>query len=81
MEKSPLTSALVEIPELFPSINKLIILPESAVPSIAGVESFVNDAVVVIDGVLGAVVSISIGNVIENTDTLPTMSVAVTDKL
>ena len=78
MEKTPLTSALVEIPELLPSINKLIILPESAVPSIAGVESLINNVVVVIDGVLGAVVSISIGNVIDNTDTLPTKSVAVT---
>ena len=50
MEKSPLTLALVVIPELLPSINKLIILPESAVPSIAGVESLVKDVVVVIDG-------------------------------
>ena len=50
IEKSPFTSALDEIPELFPSINKLIILPESAVPSIAGVESFVSVVVVVIVG-------------------------------
>ena len=57
MEKSPLTSALVEIPELLPSINKLIILPPSAVPSIAGVESLVSAVVVVITGAAGAVVS------------------------
>ena len=50
MEKSPLTLALVVIPELLPSINKFIILPESAVPSIAGVESLVSGVVVVIDG-------------------------------
>ena len=53
-------------------------LPNSAVPSIVGVELFVSDVVVVIDGVLGAVVSIVIANSSEASDSFPNASVAVT---
>ena len=53
-------------------------LPASAVPSITGVELFVNSVDVVIDGVLGAVVSIVIANSLEAADSFPNASVAVT---
>ena len=39
-------------------LNKVTVLSASAVPSIVGVGLFVSEVVVVIDGVLGAVVSI-----------------------
>ena len=80
MEKSPLTSALVEIPELFPSINKVIILPGSAAPSIAGVESLVSDVVVVMDGSIGAIVSTVNENTEDSEDVLPAPSLAVNVK-
>ena len=38
-------------------LNNFTVLPDSAIPSIAGVESLVSDVVVVIDGCAGAVVS------------------------
>ena len=43
-------SAVVVIPVVVPSTNKVTVLPASAVPSIVGVESLVKDVVVVIDG-------------------------------
>ena len=43
-------SAVVVIPVVTPSTNKVTVLPSSAVPSIVGVESLVKDVVVVIDG-------------------------------
>ena len=43
-------SAVVVIPVVTPSTNKVTVLPASAIPSIAGVESLVKDVVVVIDG-------------------------------
>ena len=43
-------------------------VPTSAVPSIVGVDLFVNSVVVVIEGVLGAVASIVITNSSEGTD-------------
>ena len=44
------SSAVVVIPVVAPSTNKVMVLPASAVPSIAGVESFVRVVVVVIVG-------------------------------
>ena len=55
-------------------------LPTSAVPSIVGVGLFVSEVVVVIDGVLGAVVSISIIISEDAADSFPAASVAVTVK-
>ena len=43
-------SAVVVIPVVSPSTNKVTVLPASATPSIAGVESFVSAVVVVIAG-------------------------------
>ena len=43
-------SAVVVIPVVTPSTNKVTVLPASAIPSIVGVASFVSDVVVVIDG-------------------------------
>ena len=49
-ENIPLLSAVVVIPVVTPSTNKVTILPASAIPSIVGVESLVSEVVVVIDG-------------------------------
>ena len=43
-------SAVVVIPVVTPSTNKVTVLPASAIPSIVGVESLVSEVVVVIDG-------------------------------
>ena len=56
-------------------------LPDSAIPSIVGVESLVSDVVVVIDGWIGAVVSTSIAGTLAAADMFPAVSVAVTVKL
>ena len=42
--------AVVVIPVVTPSTNKVTVLPASAIPSIVGVESLVSEVVVVIDG-------------------------------
>ena len=44
------TSAVVVIPVVTPSTNKVTVLPASAVPSIVGVASLVSVVVVVIAG-------------------------------
>ena len=49
-ENTPLLSAVVVIPVVTPSTNKVTVLPASAIPSIVGVESLVSEVVVVIDG-------------------------------
>ena len=53
-------------------------LPASAVPSIVGVVSFVAVVVVVMDGVLGAVVSIVNASDVEADEVFPAASVALT---
>ena len=55
-------------------------LPASAIPSIVGVASFVSDVVVVIDGLLGAVVSTVRFNALDAAEVFPAASVAVTVK-
>ena len=55
-------------------------LPASATPSIAGVESFVSDVVVVIIGFAGAVVSTVRFNALDASEMFPAASVAVTVK-
>ena len=51
-------ASAVAVPREVLPLNKVTVVPSSAVPSIAGVLILVNAVVVVIDGVLGAVVSI-----------------------
>ena len=72
-------SAVVVIPVVTPSTNKVTVLPASATPSIAGVESFVSVVVVVIDGCPGAVVSIVIDKA-SDSEVFPAASSAVTVK-
>ena len=55
-------------------------LPDSATPSIVGVESFVSDVVVVIIGLAGAIVSTVIFNALDAAEIFPAASVAVTVK-
>ena len=50
MNAPVVASAVVVIPVVTPSINKVTVLPASAIPSIVGVASFVSDVVVVING-------------------------------
>ena len=73
-------SAVVVIPVVSPSTNKVTVLPASATPSIAGVESFVSAVVVIIDGLPGAVASTVIDKASDAADTLFAASVAVTFK-
>ena len=55
-------------------------LPASAIPSIVGVESLVNDVVVIIDGLPGAVASIVIDKALDAADIFPAASSDVTVK-
>ena len=55
-------------------------LPASAVPSIVGVASLVNDVVVVIAGCAGVVVSTVRFNALDAAEMFPAASVAVTVK-
>ena len=57
IEKAPSDPA-VAVPREVSPLNSSTVLPASAVPSMVGVGLFVKSVVVVIDGVLGAVVSI-----------------------
>ena len=77
IEKAPSDPA-VAVPREVSPLNSSTILPASAVPCIVGVGLFVNSVVVVIDGVLGAVVSIVIAHSSEGADSFPNASVAVT---
>ena len=72
---------VVVLPREVLPLKSSTVLPASAVPSIVGVGLFVNSVVVVIDGVLGAVVSIVIANSSEGADSFPNASVAVTVRL
>ena len=71
-------SAVVVIPVVTPSTNKVTVLPASAIPSIVGVASFVSDVVVIIDGLPGAVASIVIDRASDAAEIFPAASVAVT---
>ena len=76
-EKLPLPS-VVAVPREVSPLNKVTVLPASAVPCITGVESFVKSVVVDIDGVLGAVVSIVNASDVEADEVFPAASVALT---
>ena len=73
-------SAVVVIPVVEPSTNKVTVLPASAVPLIVGVVSFVVAPDVVISGLPGAVVSIVNETASDAGDIFPAVSVAVTVK-
>ena len=81
IEKFPLPSVTVVTFELFPSIYNVIILSASAVPSKVGVLLLVALVIVVIVGLIGAFVSISITCELEAIDVFPAGSVEVTVKL
>ena len=74
-------SAVVVTPVVEPSINKVTVLPASAVPLISGVVSFVVAPDVVISGLPGAVVSIVNTTGADSADVFPAVSVALTVKL
>ena len=74
-------SAVVVTPVVEPSINKVTVLPASAVPLIVGVLSFVVAPDVDIVGLPGAVVSIVNATGSDAVDIFPAASVAVTVKL
>ena len=73
-------SAVVVIPVVEPSTNKVTVLPASAVPLIVGVVSFVVAPDVDIIGLPGAVVSIVNETASDAGDIFPAVSVAVTVK-
>ena len=73
-------SAVVVTPVVEPSINKVTVLPASAVPLISGVVSFVVAPDVDITGASGAVVSIVNATGSDAVDVFPASSVAVTVK-
>ena len=76
--KFPLLLDKTESPVFSPLTYRVTRLLASALPTISGVVSFVNSVVVVIDGVLGAVVSISIINPSDAADSFPNTSEALT---
>ena len=65
------SSAVVVIPVLSPSTNKVTVLPASAIPSIVGVGLFVNVSVEVTLGISGKPVSIVIKNASETSEIFP----------
>ena len=73
-------SAVVVIPVVTPSTNKVTVLPASAIPSIVGVASFVSDVVVIIDGLPGAVASIVIDTEFDISEEFPNGSEEETAK-
>ena len=73
-------SAVAVTPVVEPSINKVTVLPASAVPLIVGVVSFVVAPDVDITGASGAVVSIVNETGSDATEIFPASSVAVTVK-
>ena len=80
IENWPLPSAVVVAIIESLSINKLTVLPASAVPSIVGVALFVSVVVVVIAGCAGAVASTVIDRASDAAEIFPAASVAVTVK-
>ena len=81
MNAPVVTSAVVVIPVVEPSTNKVTVLPASAVPLIVGVVSFVVAPDVDIVGLPGAVVSIVNATGSDAVDVFPAASVAVTVKM
>ena len=73
-------SAVVVIPVVEPSTNKVTVLPASAVPLTDGVVSFVVAPDVDIVGLPGAVVSIVNETASDAVDIFPAVSVALTVK-
>ena len=73
-------SAVVVIPVVEPSTNKVTVLPASAVPLTVGVVSFVVAPDVDIVGLPGAVVSIVNETASDAVDVFPAVSVALTVK-
>ena len=73
-------SAVVVIPVVEPSTNKVTVLPASAVPLTDGVVSFVVAPDVDIVGLPGAVVSIVNETESDAVDVFPAVSVALTVK-
>ena len=73
-------SAVVVIPVVEPSTNKVTVLPASAVPLTVGVVSFVVAPDVDIVGLPGAVVSIVNATASDAVDIFPAVSVALTVK-
>ena len=73
-------SAVVVIPVVEPSTNKVTVLPASAVPLIVGVVSLVVAPDVDIVGLPGAAVSIVNETESDAVDVFPAVSVAVTVK-
>ena len=73
-------SAVAVTPVVEPSINKVTVLPASAVPLIVGVVSFVVAPDVDIVGFPGAAVSIVNETASDAVDVFPAVSVAVTVK-
>ena len=71
------SSSATPVAIALPSLNKVTLLPASAIPSIVGVESFVNEVEVVIKGLIGAVESIENYNSVELSEIFPALSVAV----
>ena len=76
--KFPLLLDKTESPVFWPLTYRVTKLLASETPTINGVVSFVYSVFVVIDGVLGAVVSISIVNPSDAADSFPAASVALT---
>ena len=80
IENDPSDPAVAVPRELSP-LKSSTVLPASAVPSILGVVSLVAVVVVVINGALGAVVSIVNSSAVEADEVFPATSVAVTVRL
>ena len=80
IENSPLSSAVSVAITVAPPINKLTVLPASAVPMIIGVVSLVVVSVVVNVGAAGAVVSTVMLSALDADEVFPAASVAVTVK-
>ena len=68
----------VAVPREVSPLNKVTVLPASAVPCIKGVLSFVKSVVVVITGASDAVVSIVNASAVEADEVFPAASVALT---
>ena len=77
---TPAVSAVVVIPVVEPSTNKVTVLPASAVPLTDGVVSFVVAPDVDIVGLPGAAVSIVNETASDAADIFPAVSAAVTVK-
>ena len=77
---APLDPSAVVDPNSVEPLNNFTVLPDSAIPSIVGVASFVSDVVVVIDGADGAVVSTVMLSALDAAEVFPAASVAVTVK-